>query len=240
MAFFKDFLETLRLSDDDDFDVDDYDDYREAELEKERKKEAKAKKKAEAKARQLEEDDEEFDEEPETERKPLFRRPSFSKPAPVAKSAPIEPVESKPATRAGFRFAQQNRSVEEPANTYSAPVQQPAAPARPVRPSVPRSTTHSLREVRIMRPTTFEDSQDICDALLSGKPIIVNLENFDMDMAQRVMDFVCGCLYSIDGKLHQISGYIFIVSPDDVDISGDYLALMRQDGFGVPTFNRKL
>ncbi len=232
MAFLKDFLDTLRLSDDDDFDMDDYDDYREAELEKERKKAAKAKKKEEAKARRMEDDDDEPDDELETERKSFLRRPAASKTSAV-KTSTLEPVETKPATRAGFRFAQQNRSAEETTSTLS-------APAKSIRPSVPRSTQHSLREVRIMRPTTFEDSQDICDALLSGKPIIVNLENFDMDMAQRVMDFVCGCLYSIDGKLHQISGYIFIISPDDVDISGDYLALMRQDGFGVPTFNRKL
>ena len=95
-------------------------------------------------------------------------------------------------------------------------------------------------EVSIIKPASFEECQDICDTLLAGKPIIVNLEGFnDLLVGQRIMDFVSGCVYSINGKLHQISGYIFIISPDGVEISGDYLALMKENDFGVPTFYRK-
>ena len=90
-----------------------------------------------------------------------------------------------------------------------------------------------------MKPTSFEDSQDICDMLLSGRAAVVNLEGFDPMEAQRIMDFISGCVYAINGKLHQISRYIFIFSPDSVDISGDYLDLVPDDGFGVPTINKE-
>lgn len=93
-------------------------------------------------------------------------------------------------------------------------------------------------EVCIMKPTAFDDAQDICDVLLNGRAAVVNLEGFDPSEAQRIMDFVSGAVYAINGKLHQISKYIFIFSPDNIDISGDYLDLMPEEGFGVPTINK--
>ena len=92
--------------------------------------------------------------------------------------------------------------------------------------------------IRVMKPTSFEDSQDICDVLLAGRATIVNLEGFDLELAQRVMDFISGAVYAANGKLHQISNYIFIISPEGIDISGDYLDMIKQNGFEVPTLNR--
>ena len=104
---------------------------------------------------------------------------------------------------------------------------------------VPIRTTSKGLEVVIMKPATFEDSQEICDMLLSGRAVVVNLEGFDPDIAQRIMDFISGAVYAISGKLHQISRYIFIFSPDNIDISGDYLDLVPVDGLGVPTINKE-
>lgn len=101
-----------------------------------------------------------------------------------------------------------------------------------------RTTTRGL-EVCIMKPSSFEDSQDICDMLLTGRAVVVNLEGFDPDDAQRIMDFISGAVYAINGKLHQISRYIFIFSPDTIDISGDYLDLVPMEGFGVPNLNKE-
>ncbi|MBR3772042.1 MAG: cell division protein SepF [Clostridium sp.] len=102
-----------------------------------------------------------------------------------------------------------------------------------------RATTAKGLEVCIMKPSTFEDSQEICDILLEGKAVVVNLEGFDPDVAQRIMDFISGAVYAITGKLHQISRYIFIFCPDNIDITGDYLDLVPVDGLGVPTINKE-
>lgn len=103
---------------------------------------------------------------------------------------------------------------------------------------IPIRTSPKGFEVCVMKPMSFEDSQDICDMLLSGRATVINLEGFDVDLAQRIMDFISGSVYAINGKLHQISGYIFIVSPDNVDISGDYLNMIAQNGFEVPTLHK--
>lgn len=104
---------------------------------------------------------------------------------------------------------------------------------------VPIRTTPKGLEVCIIKPTSFEDSQIICDMLLTGRATVINLEGFDDKLAQRTMDFVSGSVYAINGKLHRISSCIFIVSPDTVDISGDYLDMIKDDNFDPPTFNSK-
>lgn len=104
---------------------------------------------------------------------------------------------------------------------------------------VPIRTTPKGLEVCIIKPTSFEDSQVICDMLLTGRATVINLEGFDDKLAQRTMDFVSGSVYAINGRLHRISSCIFIVSPDTVDISGDYLDMIKDDNFDPPTFNSK-
>lgn len=104
---------------------------------------------------------------------------------------------------------------------------------------VPIRTTSKGLEVCIMKPTSFEDSQEICDMLLTGRAIVINLEGFDDKLAQRTMDFISGAVYAINGKLHRISNCIFIISPDTVDISGDYSDLIQGSVFEAPLFQTK-
>lgn len=101
-----------------------------------------------------------------------------------------------------------------------------------------RGTVRNL-EVCIVKPSSFEDSQEVCDILLDGRACVVNLEGFDADEAQRIMDFISGCIFAIDGKLHRISKYIFIFAPSNIDISGDYLALLPDDKKNAMTINKE-
>lgn len=102
------------------------------------------------------------------------------------------------------------------------------------------SLNRTISEVKIIFPSSFEDSQEICNTLLESKPVVVNLEGFDADDAQRIMDFISGCIYAINGKYHQISKYVFIFTPEQVDISGDTLDHVKeQSNAAMPTINRE-
>ena len=103
---------------------------------------------------------------------------------------------------------------------------------------VPMHSSSKMMEVNIVKPKSIEDSQEICNTLLNQRPVVVNLEGFDPDEAQRIMDFISGCIFAIDGKFHQISKYIFIFSPHNVDISGDSLSYSGDIG-SAPTINRE-
>lgn len=90
-------------------------------------------------------------------------------------------------------------------------------------------------EVCIRKPASFEDSEELCDMLLKGQAVVVNLEGFDSADAQRIIDLLYGCVYAIGGKLNQIAKYIFIFSPNNIDVLGDISIDMN----GVPTFNNE-
>lgn len=88
----------------------------------------------------------------------------------------------------------------------------------------------SQLKVVIMQPENFEDAQDICDHLKSKKPVIVNLEELDKDNAQRIIDFLSGSIYALDGSIQKVSGGIFIIAPNNVDLMGDFKEELRNKG----------
>lgn len=183
---FKNFLNSMKLTEDED----EYEEYLNEESEKELKRAARMEKKESKRER--------FAEAPKSQ-------PAAPQPSPIA-------VDSKKE-----RLSRVEKSTS-------------AGKVVPIR------TTPKGLEVCIMKPTSFEDSQEICDMLLTGRATVINLEGFDDKLAQRTMDFVSGSVYAINGKLHRISNSIFIVSPDTIDISGDYLDLIQNSGFEPPTF----
>lgn len=96
--------------------------------------------------------------------------------------------------------------------------------SQPPRSSSPRM---SGNEVCIIKPSSIEDSREITETLLNGKAVVINFEGLHVEISQRIIDFISGSCYALDGNLQKISNYIFIASPNSVDISGDF-----QDIFG--------
>ena len=86
---------------------------------------------------------------------------------------------------------------------------------------VPIKQTARGLEVVVIRPESMEDASEITDTLLSGKAVVLNLEGIHVEIAQRIIDYSAGSCYSIRGNLQKITNYIFLVTPPNVDISGD-------------------
>ena len=86
-----------------------------------------------------------------------------------------------------------------------------------------RRVTSSSMEVCLFKPNNYDtDSREIADTLLEGKSVLLNFEGIEIAVAQRIVDFISGVTHAIDGKLQKISRYIFIVTPRNVDLSGDF------------------
>ncbi|MFV0464883.1 MAG: cell division protein SepF [Lachnospiraceae bacterium] len=94
----------------------------------------------------------------------------------------------------------------------------------PMRPSKKQSA--GGMEVCVIKPTSFEDAREITETLLSSRTVILNVEGLDLEIAQRIIDFTSGSCFAISGNLQKISNYIFLITPMNVDISGDFQNLI--------------
>lgn len=83
---------------------------------------------------------------------------------------------------------------------------------------------HSTSQFKliVMQPSDFNDAKDVCDHLKNKKPVVVNLEGIQKETAQRIVDFLSGSIYALDGNIQKVSNGIFIVAPCNVDIMGNF------------------
>lgn len=73
----------------------------------------------------------------------------------------------------------------------------------------------------ISQPTSFEQSEEICNYLKERKSVIVNLEYVNKDVARRIVDFISGGVHALDGHIQKISNSIFLVAPTNYEISNE-------------------
>ena len=76
-------------------------------------------------------------------------------------------------------------------------------------------------KVIICQPNTFEQSEEICEHLKEKKSVIVNLEYVNKDVARRIIDFISGAVYSLDGNIQKISNSIFLIAPFNYEITNE-------------------
>jgi len=82
--------------------------------------------------------------------------------------------------------------------------------------------------VVLFRPVNFNEATKAADDLREKKAVIVNLENVDASMARRVVDFLSGCAYALDGKVKKIAVSTYLFCPYSMDVMGDLEALQTE------------
>lgn len=84
----------------------------------------------------------------------------------------------------------------------------------------------SMRVV-LVEPVNFNDCQIISDHLKAKRSVIINLEALELDIARRIIDFVGGTAYALDGSMQKAGGNIFVAVPSHVEITGDLLNISQ-------------
>lgn len=112
--------------------------------------------------------------------------------------------------------------IEQPQFLYSGPKKQQS--------KVVNIHSSSQFKVVVMQPESFDDAQDICEHLKNKKPIIVNLEDVEKECAQRIVDFLSGAVYALDGSIQKVATSIFLIAPHNVDIMGDFKDELKNKG----------
>ena len=153
-------------------------------------------------------DDEEYMDDFDEPEEPVRRAPRRAPAAPM----PIPPVKQE---KEDFGFK---------AVAPTAPVAPAVAPAAPVSTGFSGSVVNmntNKQEVVLFRPGSFNDTSKAADDLRNRKAVIVNMENVDKAMARRVVDFLSGCVYALDGTVKKIAQSAYLFCPHNMDVVGD-------------------
>ena len=161
--------------------------------------------------------EEEFEEEVEEEpvrrapRKAPARAPRAAR-KPVSKPEPVEEEEFEDDYETAFN------SVPKSSVPAPAPVAAPAPVSFPGK--VVSSKRGNAQEIVRFHPSTFQDSRKAASDLVASKAVIVNLEDLDKDSARRMVDFLSGVVFAMDGDVQKIAQSAYVFCPPNVFITG--------------------
>ena len=154
-------------------------------------------------------DEDEYMDEYEEESEPVRRSPRRAPAAPA-------PVEEEEEDSFGF----------EPMVPAAAPVA--SASTRDFSGKVLSMNSSNKQDVVLFRPSSFNDTSKAADDLKNRKAVIVNMENVDKAMARRVVDFLSGCVYALEGDVKKIAKSAYLFCPHNMNIVGDLEALQAE------------
>lgn len=76
-------------------------------------------------------------------------------------------------------------------------------------------------KIKIIKPASYEEAADICDELKNRKIIIVNTSGLETKIAQRLLDFMGGASYALNGNLEEVEKSVYILAPSNVEVTNE-------------------
>ncbi|BBH21202.1 cell division protein SepF [Paenibacillus baekrokdamisoli] len=90
---------------------------------------------------------------------------------------------------------------------------------------------HSQKNVRVIlnEPRSYDEAQEIADHLRSRRSVVVNLQRVRTDQAVRIVDFLSGTVYALNGSISKLGANIFLCTPDTVEIQGAISEMLTEE-----------
>jgi cell division inhibitor SepF len=85
----------------------------------------------------------------------------------------------------------------------------------------------------VVEPSGFDDSPRLVDNLKAKKPVIINLENLETDVARKIFDFLSGATYALNGNVQKVANNIFVFVPENVDVAYNMDSKINQAEGGI-------
>ena len=73
--------------------------------------------------------------------------------------------------------------------------------------------------VIVIEPQSFDDAQQVASNLQKKKPVVLNCEKTEKSVASRIIDFISGTTYALNGDIKKISNNVFLCAPNNVNVS---------------------
>ena len=108
--------------------------------------------------------------------------------------------------------------------------EEPKASRRRQAKITPLPNSSAKMKMLVFQPSSYEEAECIIDNLKSRKPVIMNLDELELELGQRILDFVGGAVYSLNGDIKKVARSIFVVAPSNVDVAQN-IETSARDGF---------
>ena len=83
-----------------------------------------------------------------------------------------------------------------------------------------RGVTAALKmKVVVIEPKSFDDAQQVANCLREKRPVVINFENTDGDDARRIIDFISGTTYALNGEIKKVGHNVFFCAPSNVNVT---------------------
>lgn len=86
-------------------------------------------------------------------------------------------------------------------------------------------------QMKLVSPRSFNDAQQVADEFKSSRPVILNMQDTDADLARRLIDFASGLTYALGGGMQKIADQTFLLTPQNVSVSAAEAERMLESGF---------
>ena len=133
--------------------------------------------------------------------------------------------EDEPAASAAS-YRRSSRRAAESASSYSSAVDQPRAGGRVVN----ISNASTQLQVVLVRPENFDCVSELAQELRERHALLLNLEKTDKNVARRLVDFLSGCAFALDGKIKKVATAAYLITPYNVEIVGDLAEKLENSG----------
>ena len=104
-------------------------------------------------------------------------------------------------------------------------------PRRGRRRAAPGGNGGGVASMHVVTPRSFNDAQQVADEFKRSKPVIINLQSTDRELSKRLIDFSSGMTYALGGGMQRISQGIFLLTPENVEVSAEEKARLLEGGF---------
>jgi cell division inhibitor SepF len=94
-----------------------------------------------------------------------------------------------------------------------------------------RGNGGGVSSMHVVTPRSFNDAQQVADEFKRSKPVIINLQSTDRELSKRLIDFSSGMTYALGGGMQRIAQGIFLLTPEDVEVSAEEKARLLEGGF---------
>ena len=149
-------------------------------------------------------------------------------------SHPAEPSYPERATTNVRRLPRRQSQDYDDWTSGEARAPEPAAPSRSGPRPVP-TPDGAIAQVHLVVPRSFNDAKQIADRFKLSVPVIVNLQDADVDLSKRLIDFASGLTYALNGTMQRIADRVFLLTPPNIVVSAEERAkALERGGF----FNR--